>query len=590
MMNMAEVVQSVEHLTVDQDVAGSSPVFRPTSLHCASVAQLDRASDFGSEGRGFKSFLAYHNSSQTSYSKVFNLFCCFVLFVTFGAFSFFFVPSSLLAQSAQLHNTAGLAKFYQGRYADSFKEFVSALRKDPSYAEPHYNLGRLYEKQQRFEESIKQYQQCLQLDPRHQAAKRAVERLGYYVAPAREEVAPSSVAEAREADLDRQKRIIGQLIVDKKYNIAEERLLLLLRVHPRDGSMHNALARVYSKKEDYERAVTEFRQAEKYLPTSTVVKYRLASILYRIGEFKEAENKALEVVSLDPANYRAYHLLGLIAKSREDLPAAKKYFAEAAKVNPDDKSSEEALTGLSSEVTLYHYNSGLYFFHQRNWDKAKDELHQALAQGNLNPGQIAIAQQYLLIADFSSARISDELERLNSDRKRVERGFVKKRLTFDEVAKSPKIWKENSYVRFEGFFVSLSRDRKKLICAADTVLTQEYQGRPTLGTAINYKQDSEMLEWYTINLPEPLPKDPRLIHKAEVVVQGKLGKPKYLRNKFNKVYSRQPQPTVVATYLTVVSEDDLIGPFKIDYLAYSKDQVSQIKDHQGSAWKKYGYK
>jgi tetratricopeptide (TPR) repeat protein len=506
--------------------------------------------------------------------------------------SFFlqFLPSAVLAQSAQLHNTAGLAKFYQGRYADAFREFVKALKQDPSYAEPHYNLGRLYEKQQRFEEAISQYQQCLQLDPRHAAAKRAVERLGYYVAPAKEEASPTSVREAREVDLDRQKRAIGQLIVDEKYDVAEERLLLLIRAWPADGSLHNALARVYTKKEDFARAITEYRQAEKYLPSSTVIKYRLASVLYRIGEFVEAERKAKEVVSLDPANYRAYHLLGLIAKSRDDLPTAKKYFAEAAKLNPDDQGAEDALTGLSSNVTLYHYNSGLYYFHQRNWAKAKSELNLAISQGNLNPGQIAIAQQYLLIADFSSQRISAELERIQKDRRRAEKGFVRKRLTFEEVARSPKIWKKDAYVRFRGIFVSLSRDRKTLTCAADTVLTTEFQQRPTVTTAFDYKQDSEMREWYTIKFPKPLPKDPRLIYEAEVTVEGKLQKPKYIRNKYNRLYSREPQPVVKATYLTVVSEDDLSGPLKIDYLAYTEDQASQVKGKSSTGWSKYRYR
>jgi Flp pilus assembly protein TadD len=509
--------------------------------------------------------------------------CFFVL-------SILFLPRSSFAQSAQLHNTAGLAKFYQGRYADAFKEFVSALRKDPSFAEPHYNLGRLYEKQQRFEEAISQYEQCLQLDPRNVASQRAVERLGYYVAPPREEVAPSSLRQARDADLDRQKRIIGQLIVDEKMDSAEERLLLLLRAHPADGSLHNALARVYTKKEDYSRAVTEYRLSETHLPTSTVVKYRLASLLYRIGEFVEAETKAKEVVSMDPANYRAYNLLGLISKSREDLPAAKKYFAEAARLNPDDKSSEDALVGLSASVTLYHYNSGLYLFHQRDWAGAKEELTKALAQGNLNPGQIAIAQQYQLIASFSSSRINDELARLEKDRANVEKGYVKKRLTFEEVSKSPKIWKDGAFVHFKGVFVSLSKDRKTLVCAAEAILTNEYQGRPTQGNAFGYKQDTEMREWFTISLPERLPDDPRLIQGANVTIEGKLEKPTYVRNVFNKSYSRQPQPSVEATYITVVSEADLSGPLKIDYLAYSKDQVSQLKEKSNSDWSQYRYK
>ena len=54
---MVDVVQLVEHLFVAQVVAGSSPVIYPISKFGkppikeeALVAQLDRASDFGSEG------------------------------------------------------------------------------------------------------------------------------------------------------------------------------------------------------------------------------------------------------------------------------------------------------------------------------------------------------------------------------------------------------------------------------------------------------------------------------------------------------------------------------------------------------------
>ncbi len=51
---MVDVVQLVEHLFVAQVVAGSSPVIHPMKAYNlieeALVAQLDRASDFGSEG------------------------------------------------------------------------------------------------------------------------------------------------------------------------------------------------------------------------------------------------------------------------------------------------------------------------------------------------------------------------------------------------------------------------------------------------------------------------------------------------------------------------------------------------------------
>ena len=61
---LVAVVQLVEHRIVAPNVAGSNPVGHPLTLRFAHsgsrapVAQLDRASDFGSEGWGFKSLRA----------------------------------------------------------------------------------------------------------------------------------------------------------------------------------------------------------------------------------------------------------------------------------------------------------------------------------------------------------------------------------------------------------------------------------------------------------------------------------------------------------------------------------------------------
>ncbi len=57
---MVPLAQLAEHSPVERVVTGSSPVRHPNSHSCALVAQLDRASDFGSEGWGFESLRAYH--------------------------------------------------------------------------------------------------------------------------------------------------------------------------------------------------------------------------------------------------------------------------------------------------------------------------------------------------------------------------------------------------------------------------------------------------------------------------------------------------------------------------------------------------
>ena len=58
---MVGVVQRLEHWTVAPGVGGSNPLAHPTN---APVAQLDRASASGAEGRRFESSQARHPDLQ----------------------------------------------------------------------------------------------------------------------------------------------------------------------------------------------------------------------------------------------------------------------------------------------------------------------------------------------------------------------------------------------------------------------------------------------------------------------------------------------------------------------------------------------
>ena len=73
LLSMVGVAQLVEHLVVAQDAVGSSPITHPIRklpvhpqmrigfVAYAPVAQLDRAPDFESVGRGFESLRACHS-------------------------------------------------------------------------------------------------------------------------------------------------------------------------------------------------------------------------------------------------------------------------------------------------------------------------------------------------------------------------------------------------------------------------------------------------------------------------------------------------------------------------------------------------
>jgi tetratricopeptide (TPR) repeat protein len=68
------------------------------------------------------------------------------------------------ADSAVLHNKAGISYFQLFRDRDAKKEYARSLKLDRSYAEAHNNLGALYYREQRYGQAIKEYKKAIRLN------------------------------------------------------------------------------------------------------------------------------------------------------------------------------------------------------------------------------------------------------------------------------------------------------------------------------------------------------------------------------------------------------------------------------------------
>lgn len=492
----------------------------------------------------------------------------------------FLTAHAAFADSAQLHNTAGLAFFYQAKYTEAFNEFVAALKKDPTFAAPHFNLGRVFEAQQRYEDAKEQYRQCLQLDPTHLGAQQALKRLSAVA------VRPKPVDEPPPApevlDLVRQKEKLREWIKAGELEGAEKRLYALLKTFGNDAELHDLLARVFEAQDRFDAALEESRRAAAFEPGRAAYRYRYASNLFRLGRFDESIAEATRAAELTPNDWRVYYLLGLAHQRLDKLDQAFVNFEEAARINPEDKAVRQHLNALANKLGLFNYNAGLYHFSQKNWEEAKKHLDLALRKGNLNDEQRAIAQQYLIVADFSAQDVAGQIRKLQSDRRNEQRGFVQKRLTFEEVERSPTIWRQGYHVFFTGRVAYISRDRRELL-----VETEDEN---------DIRSADELKSWFKVKIPEPLPQDPRIrtiLQSAtrpdgrggrsgnRVQVEGQLAQPEYLTNPYNGVLGREPQPVVKATFLTFRSEDNLAGDLRLDFLQFK--QAKSKVDNPGPA-------
>lgn len=113
----------------------------PPAVECVSPAADTTAQEMEKQGdtlRGQKDFLGAIDCYRAAWKK---------------------------ADSAALHNKAGISFFQLQRNGDARKEYERSVRMDPAFAEPHNNLGALYYYWKRYGPAVKEYQKAIRLSP-----------------------------------------------------------------------------------------------------------------------------------------------------------------------------------------------------------------------------------------------------------------------------------------------------------------------------------------------------------------------------------------------------------------------------------------
>jgi len=83
-------------------------------------------------------------------------------------------------------------------------------------------------------------------------------------------------------------------------------------------------------------AEMEYRILLEFTPEDTAARNKLVMVLYRLGNFKEAENELDRVLEIDPANFDALDAYGLVKIKQENYAQALECFKAAIAINPAD--------------------------------------------------------------------------------------------------------------------------------------------------------------------------------------------------------------------------------------------------------------
>lgn len=257
-------------------------------------------------------------------------------------------------------------------------------------AEEHYNLGMVYNRQEKFEQALEEYNQAVDLQPDHLMAHFKI-ALVYH-----------------------QQEMIEQ---------AEQKYRQVIELFPRAALAYNNLGLIYEARGDLLQAEELYIKASDAHPLLPDPLYNLGNLFAVAGKFEFAIQYFLESLAADASYYKAYNGLGELYYSRGETDKAIGYFNTGIKLKPGyavihnnlgaayiqkgDRQMAflefEAAAKLDPDYGSAHLNLGNWYLEESNPTKAITHYERAAELLPDNP----IAHYHLAMAYGITGRERD---------------------------------------------------------------------------------------------------------------------------------------------------------------------------------------
>jgi tetratricopeptide (TPR) repeat protein len=250
------------------------------------------------------------------------------------------------------HNNLGNALFAAGRRDDAVREYQTALRLQPDYADAHNNLGRAYQKLGRLPAALAELE------------------IAYHAKPDHAEVV---------------KNYSSALIANGRASEAAAILDAALRGQPDDAQLHNDLGNALSRVRKPQEAIAQYQAAIRIDPEYAEAFYNLGCALMEARQIPDAlaafeRSIALRVTAEAEYNYGA----ALVAAGRPD--AGKAAYSRALELRPDYADAHINLANLLSQEGRAQDAFAQYDAAVRA-DPSSAEAHAALANALAGAGR-----------------------------------------------------------------------------------------------------------------------------------------------------------------------------------------------------------
>lgn len=233
-----------------------------------------------------------------------------------------------------------------GRIKEAFVEYFELASMMPDNLMVIYELGKLYAGQKKTAKAIQLFEKCFKLSPNdHELCYTLAKAYMDYGDAEKATEALERVLRFKFYDNGRVDYFLGVLYFSaKKYDLALQHLLQVLKLRPRDNRMmsecHHLIALCYKEKGLIDEAFTNFEKSQTYselLPEEGSGKktlYNQGVLLYKSGHYKEALEKFYKLKVLDFKYKDVDQVIKTIAQKLRNGEAMDRNFTNYISENP----------------------------------------------------------------------------------------------------------------------------------------------------------------------------------------------------------------------------------------------------------------
>ena len=245
----------------------------------------------------------------------------------------------------------GVQLFRGGKLLEALARFKFAAETGVDRPMEHFALASAYAQVGQLEEAAAEYRQFLDMGsgqaPQEKAARVALESIGRKLAEAKAERLATAEAE-RKQRLQLVRKSFDEAVAYYRaggYQSALERLEGLLESWGRTAEVLNLVGLCHLHIADYAAALVALEEGHRLDPENGDVLLNLARAHFE-GGCAPARAALEELVKLHPRRAAAWYNLGVLKLANSDFRGAKKAWAFALEIDPDDKDARANLEML----------------------------------------------------------------------------------------------------------------------------------------------------------------------------------------------------------------------------------------------------